>query len=646
MYNKLFEKGQIGSVRIKNRTVMTSMTLGYPHTNGEASDTLIRHYEERAKGGVGLIMTEIFRVNDEHGRALLRQVSLTGPGCVKSLSEMTAAVHKYGTKIFAQLHHGGNQNSPLLNNGAVYSASDVPAFGGAVPVPLTTEQTEELTAQFIRSAVLCRTAGFDGVLLHGAHGYLIAQFMTPYFNKRTDKYGGSFENRMRFPADIIRGIKAACGKDFAVGIRINGDDLAADKLEGTLELKDGVMIAKAMQEAGADVIDVSVGAYFTGNYAIEPYSYREGWRKHITKAIKDAVDIPVIGTNTIKTPEFAEQLLREGVSDFAGLGRSLLSDPEWTKKAREGREEEIRKCLGCLYCFESLIASGSSGCSVNPKLGREALFDNIEKNGGGRPVVVIGGGPAGLQAAAVLAERGYDTTLFEKSERLGGMLNTADKVAEYKDKITKLTQTLILQAELAGVKFRLGEEAVPGSVSELNPEGVFIAAGSLPLKPNVPGIDKENVYYAADILDGKVKISGSAVIIGSGLTGLETAEKLQSTDVKVTVAEMAEEIGPQIYPMLKMDIMERLMQKGLEVYPGHMLTAVTDTGVKVTELKTGEEKEITAHSVVIAAGTRPNTDLLKAFDDVFERVTVIGDAVRVAKIHEALSDGLISAAGF
>ena len=646
MYKKLFEKGQIGSVRIKNRTVMTSATLGYAHTNGEASDTLIRHYEERAKGGVGLIMTEIFRVNDEHGKALTRQVSLADPGSIKTLSEMTAAVHKYGTKIFAQLHHGGNQNSPLLNNGMVYSSSDVPAFGGAVPVPLTTEQTEELTAQFIRAAVLSKTAGFDGVLLHGAHGYLIAQFMTPYFNKRTDKYGGSFENRMRFPADIIRGIKAACGKDFAVGIRINGDDLVSDKLEGTLELKDGVMIAKAMQDAGADVIDVSVGAYFTSNYAIEPYSYKEGWRKHITKAVKDAVDVPVIGTNTIKTPEFAEQMLREGVCDYAGLGRSQLSDPEWTKKAHEGREDEIRKCIGCLFCFESLFISGSSGCSVNPMLGREALFDNVEKNGRGRPVAVIGGGPAGLQAAITLAERGYDVTLFEKSEKLGGMLNTADKVAEYKNKITRLTQTLILQAELAGVKFRLGEEAVPGSVAALNPEGVFIAAGSLPVTPKVPGIENENVHYAADILDGKVKITGSAVIIGSGLTGLETAEKLQDMNVSVTVADMADEIGPQIYPMIKMDIMERLMQKELQTYPGHMLTAVTDAGVKVTELKTGEEKEIAADSVVIAAGTRPNTDLLKAFDDVFERVLVIGDADRTAKIYEALSGGLISAAGF
>lgn len=641
---KLFSKGQIGTARIKNRMVMTAMTLGYAELSGEASEEMIRYYEERAKGGVGMIVTEIFRVNDEHGKALPRQVSLAGIASQKSLRKLTDVVHKYDTRIFAQLHHGGNTNSPELNGGVIYSASDVPSPSGIIPTPFTTEQIQELIGQFIKAAVLAKMAGLDGVELHGAHGYLISQFMAEHYNHRTDQYGGSFENRMRFPAEIIAGIKSACGGDFPVIVRMNGEEYLEGKQEGTITQAVGKQIAKEMEAAGADALDVSVSSYFSSQTAIEPYSYPAGWRRNITQGIKQSVTIPVIGTNTIKEPEFAEQLLQDDVSDFVGLGRSLLCDPQFANKAGQGRSDEIRKCLGCLYCFESLLGKGASRCAINPVLGRDEYLSSLEPAAEALPVAVVGGGPAGMEAALTLARRGYKVTLYEKEKELGGSLNAADKVADYKNKITKFRDTQKRQLELAGVEVRLGVEATPETVKESAPAGVFLALGADQIVPPLPGISGEHVCLATDVLEGKVIPQGVCTIIGSGLTGLETAEFLLDRGYEVNVVEMQEKIGPGIYPVILMDIMGRLGKAGL--YPGHKLTAVEAKQVLTEQTAAQETVAIPADTVILALGVSPHKDLATAYDEVFDRVVVIGDAKAGGRIYQAVRDGYIAGAGF
>lgn len=645
-YKALFEKGQIGPMRLKNRIVMPAMTMGFAGLNGDVTETLIRHYEERAKGGVGLIITEIFKINEEHGNAFPRQVSVATPLQHKDLREMTTRIHEYGTKIVAQLHHGGNTNSPEINGGKHYSASDVPTINQIIPTPFSTEQVEELVEGFISGAKICQQAGFDGVEVHGAHGYLLGQFMSSYYNKRTDKYGGSFENRMRFATEVIEGIRKACGNQFAVLVRISAEEYLSGFQEGTITLEEGVEIAKAMEAAGAHAIDVSVCNYYSSQTAIEPYSYPQGWRKNVTQAVKNAVSVPVIGTNTVKEPAFANQLLEEGVSDFVAVGRANLVDPQWSNKAFEGREDEIRNCIGCLHCFESLMMYGTTRCTVNSKLGLEKAFDGVQAVEGGKKVAVVGGGPAGMQAASVLSGRGYEVTLYEKSDVLGGSLNVADKVADYKYLITNLSKTLQREVELAGVNVKLNTPADPDLLKEEGFNHVVLAIGGTPFVPNIPGIDRANVYLANDVLTGKAKAQGKTVVIGSGLTGLEVAEKLSHDGFETSIVEMMADIGPGIYPIILMDITNRLNEKNVQYYPGYKFIGFDGSSVSIEKVDTGEKTDLEADTVVLAMGVATKGKEIEPFDNAFERVDVIGDANRYGNIYDALSSGLIVASKY
>lgn len=642
-FELLTKKGKIGSVNIKNRVVQPAMAVCYGEINGEVSDRTIAYYEERAKGGVGLIITEIFVVNDKHGVAAPRQMRATSPAYVARMSKLAETVHKYDTKIFGQIHHGGNTNSPLLNNGEIFSASDVPSPSGIIPQPFTTKEVEDLVQDFINAAVVCQQAGFDGVEVHGAHGYLITQFMSSYYNKRDDKYGGSFEDKMRFATEIITGIRKACGKDFAISLRMNGDDFLEGIQEGNITQEEGLEIARYFDKLGVDALNVSCSTYFSSHTAVEPYSYQEGWRKHLAKAIKAEVSVPVIATNTIKTPEYAQQLLAEGVSDFVATGRAQLADPEWTKKAIEGRTDEIRQCIGCLYCFESLVSEGSVKCTVNPRLGSELIYDDMPMNGDNKAVAVIGGGPSGMQAATVLAKRGYDVTLFEKESSLGGVLLVGSKPM-YKDKILSLVKTLAREVELAGVNVRLNTEATPDIVAKLNPVGVFIAVGAHPIKPNIQGVDKDNVYYAEDIIDGKFKLEGSTVIVGGGLTGLETAEILLDQSDDLTLVEMLDIIGAGVYPVILNDVLGRLNK--VKMMPNHKLEQITDNSVSLTEVESGKKINLPADNVVISLGVAPNSDIVDLFSEKFDRTVVIGDASQGVNIYDALKDGYTYAFAF
>ena len=633
-YKKLFAPGKIGNLELKNRIVMPAMGCSLAEPSGEAGPRMIKYYADRARGGAGLIITEITRVDDETGVGTPNQLSVTNTHIVGQLSRLVEAVHAYDTKLFVQLHHPGNQiPSRLIGGKQPVSASDVTCkVIGEQPRPLTTEEVEGMVKKFVTGAVIAQKAGVDGVEIHAAHGYLVSQFLSPHTNKRTDKYGGSFEGRMRFITEIIMGIKAYCGPKFPISVRMNGSDY----LEDGISEEDAIDQAKYLEKLGISVLNISCGTYDSGATIIEPNYFAEGWKKHLAANIRKAVSIPVIAVANIKRPTVAEQMLEEGNVDFVGIARGQLADPDWGIKARAGKDVLIRKCLGCMECFRILNDGLPLGCTLNPILGREFEWgeEKLVKNGAGRTVAVIGGGPAGMEAALVLAKRGFHTVLFEAADRLGGTVNLA-AVPPHKSMLTEFVETMDAQLKEAGVEIRLNTCADAEAVKSVDAEAVFLAVGGKPVLPDIPGIGSA-VTAEAVLQDPSLVKGGNVVVIGGGVTGLETAETF-APEHKVTVVEMLDKIGGNLYPSIVLHLAQEIMKNGGMIAKGKQLTAVEPGSVTVKDTKSGEETKIPADTVVLAMGVRSNRPdaeaLREAFDD---KLILVGDSCRPGQIYDAM----------
>ena len=635
-YEKLFEPGKLGNLELKNRIVMPAMGCSLAESTGEAGARMIKYYADRARGGAGLIITEITRIDDETGVGTPNQLSVTNTHMIAQLSRLVEAVHAYDTKIFVQLHHPGNQTpSRLIGGKQPVSASDVTCkVIGEQPRALTTEEVEGLVKKFVTGAVIAQKAGLDGVEIHAAHGYLVSQFLSPHTNKRTDKYGGSFEGRMRFVTEIIMGIKAYCGPKFPISVRINGNDYLDD---GITE-EDAIAQAKYLEALGVTCINVSCGTYDSGATIIEPNYFAEGWKKHLAANIKKAVNIPVIAVCNIKHPAVAEQLLEEGFADYVGIARGHLADAEWGNKAKAGKEVLIRKCLGCMECFRILNDGLPLGCTLNPVLGREFEWgdEKLVKNGAGRTVAVIGGGPAGMEAALTLAKRGFRTILFEAKEKLGGTVNLA-AVPPHKGMLAEWVETMEAQLAEAGVEVRLGVRADAETVKATGAEAVFLAAGGKPIQPVLPGI--ERAVTAENVLAGISPVKGDVVVVGGGVTGLETAETL-APEHKVTVVEMLNKIGGNLYPSIVMHLAQEIMKNGGMIAKGKVLTEVAENGVKVKDTASGEESFIPAETVVLAMGVRSNRPNLEELRAAYgDKLILVGDSAKPGQIYDALHCG-------
>jgi NADPH-dependent 2,4-dienoyl-CoA reductase/sulfur reductase-like enzyme len=487
-------------------------------------------------------------------------------------------------------------------------------------------------------------AGADGVELHGAHGYLINSFLSPYLNRRDDRYGGSLEKRMRFVLEIIAGIRASCGKDFPVGVRLSAEEFLGDKGN---DLAATCRIAAELEKAGVDFLDISstIPDSQMVSACIEPGTFEQGWKKYMAAEIKKHVKIPVIAVANIKEPDVAEAILEEGCCDLVGVARGHLADPAWCSKARAGKAEMISKCIGCLVCFDEIEHGRHVKCSVNPTTGREREFAHPKRNGAGRTVVVVGAGPAGFTAAMVLQERGFHPVLFDSSPRLGGTLNVADKGIG-KKKITRLVDSMIARTKESGLELRLGEEATVEKVKALSPCGVFIAGGARPFMPQVPGIDGKNVVTAEDVLLGRAQAKGDCVIVGSGMTGLETAEVVLKAGHKTTIADMLPQIGVGAEIIVILDLKQRLARYSPRYLPGHKLSAITTEAVELESLEDGVSVFVPANTVILAMGVRPRNDLVDYIEATFPDAHVIGDAERGGRIVDATQDAYGQAFAF
>lgn len=633
-YPKLFEKGQIGKLKLKNRIVMPAMGTGFASATGEASEELIRYMAERARGGAGLIITEVTRVDELSGIAQPAQLCATDMKFITSLSRLTDAVHAYDAKIFMQLQHPGNQTpSMLLHGNPVIAPSPVACkTTNEVPKAMTTAEVEAMTKNFIKAAVIAKTAGFDGVEIHGAHGYLVNQFLSPYTNRRTDQYGGDFFNRMRFLTEIVVGIKYTCGPDFPISVRLDGTEFTPYGMDEAECAK----IARYTETLGVACLNISCGTYESGWSIIEPYAYQEGWKKHLAANIRKEVDIPVIAVNTIKHPAFAEQMLEEGVSDFVAIGRGLLCDPDWPEKARKGKDDRIRKCIGCMNCFRTAAAGRPVECAINPILGREAHYgeDQLKKDGAGRVVAVIGSGPAGMQAAVVLAKRGFKPVIFEKEAQVGGMLNLADK-PPYKCMVGELIETMKHELEDLNVEIRLNTPGTVDACREIGACGVVLAAGGNDIEPSIAGFEKGISYQK--ILTKEVVLSEKKIaVIGGGLVGLETAAYLGEAGNKVTVIEMLNKVGGDIYSSVTQSIVSHIEKTGGNIVRGHALKSIDEDGdVTLSVVETAFDKPDHYDAVVLALGSEEQPDIVDAYEKVFDKVVCVGDAEKKGNIADA-----------
>ena len=676
----LFTPINIGGCEIRNRIVMAPMLMGFGRFDGKPTEKMLDYYEARAKGGAGLIITEITRVNDKTGAAAFAQLSVSSDEQIAPLSELAQRIHNHGARLFVQLHHPGRQNvgllvgtvpmsikaeqathglygkllykltpavGPTLLQKNIVPSSVAPSkcdpayFAGGRVRALRHEEIKELEQNFIDGAVRVKIAGCDGVELHASHGYLLQQFFSPVTNRRTDEYGGSFENRMRFITNIINGIREKCGRDFPLIVRLTVDECYSylGQPEKGYGLEEGVKIAKYLESLGVDAIDVSSGGYDTFNYWLEPVSFAPGWRKYMAKAVKDAVHIPVIAANLIRSPEQAEQQLEEGVQDMVSLGRPHIADPDWANKAKEGKT--IRRCICCLNCIESMqnnaYVGGHGECAVNPFVGHEK--EELIKDGDGRKVVVVGAGAAGLTAAYILALRGFAVTVLEKNAAPGGQLVLAETPPK-KDKIGWFIEDLTALCEENGVEIVYNTLATPETVKAYEPYAVFCAVGSSPLKPFFKGKYRfEDILTFEDVLTEKVKLENKKVaVIGSGMTGLETADFLGEKGCKVTVVEMAPVVAPGTWMQHTDDILPRLAAQGAEIRTGERLCELYPDRIVTENVKNGTVTETEVDAVVLALGSGSNTGLAAQMKAAgLANVAGIGDAVKVGRIQNATS---------
>lgn len=654
-FESLFSSVEIGSVTAKNRIIQAPIQTNLAgYTEGEINERLIQYYVERAKGGVGTIVVGASAVDWDTCKSPINQKNISYDRHVPGWAALNDEMQSYDVRTFVQIHHAGRQMAPNFLDAnqepdvpdqPPISASDVTEkFMGNEPRPMEPDEIETMVSRFGDAALRAKRAGFDGVLLHGAHGYLIEQFMSPYTNQREDEYGGSFKNRLRFAREIIRDVRNKVGDEFTVGMRVTVEEY----VEKGYHLDEGVEICAELEGEGIDWFDITAGIYETMPTIFYPYAQDEAYRIDHAEAVREVVDVPVSGVGKIRSPEVAEGIIQDGQADMVSLGRSLLADPQWPKKARDGRVDDIRTCISCNYCTQRLFEDKPASCTVNPVMGREIRYgDDLGPVDRPQEVVVVGGGPAGMEAAWRTAARGNVVTLVEESDELGGHLLISsippdkDSILEFLDwELRKITET-------EGIDLRLGERAGVDDIASMDPDLVAVATGSSPSLPNIGGV--EAGVHAEQVLTGDVSVSPSeeVVVLGGGELGCETALHLIESGHDVVLLAMDDDIAMDSEPIYMTHLHEKL--KGQQNLPiesveDHVTIHTDVTPERVDDgklyFKSGDgETSVSFDTLVSAAGYESNDELADELTSEGIKTVAIGDARDPGHLADAVKDG-------
>ncbi|MGL5296452.1 MAG: FAD-dependent oxidoreductase, partial [Culicoidibacterales bacterium] len=577
MFHNLFEEGKIGSLQLKNRMIVPPMLTQFAKDNGEITERYIRYYEEKAKGGFGLIIVED-NVIERRGAGLHRIAGMWSDELMEKHKELTHRIHRAGAKIAVQVYHAGREATFETTGGCrpVAPSAIQDPIQSTLPHELTTEEVYEMIETFAQAIRRAKSVGYDAVELHGAHGYLINQFLSPFSNKRTDEFGGTFMNRLQFPLRIIKRAQELIGLEYPIIYRITADELVS----GGLTIEDTKIIAPILEKAGVAALHVSASIYKSGYWASAPTAAPSIPFVKYARELKKVVTIPIIAVNKINTPYLAQSILSHGDADFVAMGRASIADPHVPNKIRNNKLSDIVECIGCWQgCQGNLSREEPITCLVNPEVGKEAELAitraQVKKN-----VLIVGGGPGGMQAAIVAAKRGHDVTLFEKTNKLGGQWLLA-AVAPGKEQLNAFTVWQKTQLQQLGVKIKLETEVTVDMIDAYNPDFIVLATGAKPIKPKIKGIEHKRVVCAHDVLGGKVEMLEKVVVIGGGLVGAETAEHMAVHEKNVTLIEVGNEIAKDLDDAPKVFLMNNLKSTNTTILTEAKVSEITETGVYI-----------------------------------------------------------------
>ena len=638
-FPNMFSPINIGTVTVPNRFVVPPMGNNFANTDGSMSERSAAYYEARAKGGFGLITIESTVVHKQ-AKGGPRKPCLFSDEVVPSFKRVADACHAYGAKVSIQLQHAGPEGNSKLTGYPLKAASAIaPSAGREIPEAMPTEEVYRLIECYGDAARRAQLAGIDMVEVHCAHGYLVSTFISARTNKRTDEFGGCFENRMRLPRLIIENIRKKTGGNMPILCRIN----ARDEGDGGVDVHDAAAIAAYLEQVcGVDAIHVTRSIHIHDEFMWAPNITHGGFNAELGAEIKRAVSVPVILVGRFTEPQYAELLVKQGRADLIAFGRQSIADPELPNKARNGQLEKLTPCIACLLgCVPNMLQGRPITCAMNPCAGREAELKPAEVR---KNVVVIGGGPGGMYAARLCALRGHSVTLLEKDAELGGHF----LVASYppgKGEISGAIRSFIVNCREAGVDIRTGTEATPELVASLKPDAIIIATGSVPLRLPIPGLDSCGCSTAEDVLTGKADTGKRVLVVGGGMVGCECVEFLTEREHIVDMVEMKPVIGEDIVPEARKYIMANLEKHKVTQRVNARVKQFYADGVDFTDTVTGEDAAMRGYdSVVLAMGYRSNNTLEEQLKDLAPQIIVIGEARQApGNSMEATGDALNAA---